>query len=60
MTNLTAVQAVKDIIETAMGEGRRIAQEDEARLGRPLTDGEVGRIADMVQRQLQTALAIAR
>ncbi len=60
MTNLTAAQAVKEIIATAMEEAHRIGQEDEARLGRPLTDGEVGRIADMVERQLRTALAVAR
>ena len=57
---MTATQAAKELIATAMAEARRVAQEDEVRLGRSLTDQEVGRIADMVERQLKTALAMSR
>ena len=60
MPNLTAAQAVKELILEAIEAARQIAEEDEARLGRSLTDGEVGRIADMVERQLRTALVLAR
>jgi hypothetical protein len=57
---MTSEQAVKELLLTAMEEARRVAAEDEAALGRPLTDGEVARIADMVETQLRVAIAAAR
>ena len=51
-------EAVKAVILEAMSEAKRVATEDEARLGRPLTDAEVGEIASMVERQLRLALAM--
>ena len=57
---MDAAQAVKEIIATAMEEARRVAREDEERLGRPLTASEQGQIADMVERQLRLALAESR
>lgn len=60
MTNLTATKAAKEIFAATIDEARRVVEEDEARLRRPLTDAEVGKIADMVVRQLKTALAMSR
>tara|TARA_Y100000310_G_scaffold272911_1_gene288143 strand:- start:743 stop:925 length:183 start_codon:yes stop_codon:yes gene_type:complete len=57
---MTSVDAAKELILEAIQIARELAAEDEARLGRPLTDAEVGGIARMVERQLQTALAIGR
>jgi len=54
---MTASEAIKAIILESISEAQRIAKEDEARLGRPLTDAEVGEIASMVERQLKLALA---
>jgi hypothetical protein len=53
-------EAIKMIILEASKIARELAAEDEARLGRPLTDDEVGAIATMVKRQLLTALAVSR
>ena len=57
---MTTDEGVKGIILEAITTAKELAAEDEARLGRRLTDSEVGAIASMVERQLMTALAIAR
>jgi len=57
---MTMDEGVKGIIMEAISIAKELAAEDEARLGRPLTDAEVGAIATMVERQLNTALAIGR
>ena len=57
---MTSNEAAKDIlqelIKVASDEGRI----EEERLGRPLDEAEVGRIADMVMRQFETALVIGK
>ena len=59
MTNSNQVaEAAKAIILEATIEAKRIAKEDEARLGRPLTITEIVGIATMVERQLKLALAM--
>ena len=55
---MTVADGVKGIIMEAITIAKELAAEDEARLGRPLTDAEVGAIASMVERQLFTALAV--
>ena len=57
---MTAAEGVKGIIMEAIQIAKELAAEDEVRLGRPLTDAEVGAIATMVERRLMTALAVAR
>lgn len=57
---MTTAEGVKGIILEAIKIAKDLAAEDEARLGRPLTDAEVGQIATMVERQSSTALAISR
>jgi hypothetical protein len=57
---MTAAEGAKGIILEAIKIAQELAAEDEARLGRPLTDAEVGAIATMVERQLMTALATSR
>ena len=57
---MTTDEGVKGVILEAITIAKELAAEDEARLGRRLTDSEVGAIASMVERQLMTALAIAR
>jgi len=54
---MTAAEGAKGIILEAIKIAKELAAEDEARLGRPLTDSEVGAIATLVERQLMTALA---
>ena len=57
MESHEAVRAIlKEAVSIAADEGRR----EEARLGRALTEAEAERLADMVIRQLKTAVAIAR
>ena len=53
-------EGAKEIILEAIKIAQELAAEDEARLGRPLTDAEVGAIATLVERQLMTALAVSR
>jgi len=53
-------EGAKGIILEAIKIAQELAAEDEARLGRPLTDSEVGAIATLVERQLMTALAVSR
>ena len=57
---MTGAEGAKGIILEAIKIAQELATEDEARLGRPLTDSEVGAIATLVERQLMTALAISR
>ena len=57
---MTAAEGAQGIILEALKIAQELAAEDEARLGRPLTDAEVGAIATMVERQLMTALATSR
>ena len=57
---MTGAEGAKGIILEAIKIAQELAAEDEARLGRPLTDSEVGAIATLVERQLMTALAISR
>lgn len=52
-----AVKAIyKDLMTVAADEGQR----ERERLGRELTEAETNRVVDMVLRQLETALAMAR
>jgi hypothetical protein len=53
---LAAKDILQDLLKVAREEGAR----EEARLGRPLTKAEAGRIADMIERQFQSALAMSR
>lgn len=46
----------KFLIELAIQEGRKFEQEN----GRKPTEAEAGRIADMIQRQLRTALIMSK
>jgi len=57
---MTNTEAVKDILQELLKVAREEGAREEARLGRPLTEAEAGRIAAMVERQFQTALAMAR
>ena len=57
---MTAAEGAKGIILEAIKIAQELAAEDEARLGRPLTDSEVGAIATLVERQLMTALVASR
>jgi hypothetical protein len=57
---MTNAEAAKAIILEAITIARDLAAEYEARLGRKLTDAEVREIATMVERQLQTALVLAK
>ena len=57
---MTTAEGAKGIILEAIKIAQELAAEDGARLGRPLTDSEVGAIATMVERQLMTALAVSR
>ena len=57
---MTVAEGAKGIILEAIKIAQELAAEDEARLGRPLTDSEVGAIATLVERQLMTALAVSR
>jgi hypothetical protein len=60
MTNNEKARAAAEIALAAMESARELAREDEARLGRTLTDAEVGRIVDLVERQLKTALVLVK
>jgi len=57
---MTAAEGAKGIILEAIKIAKELAAEDEARLGRPLTDSEAAAIATLVERQLMTALAVSR
>ena len=57
---MDAYGAAKDIIMEAINIAKEEVAIEETRLGRRLTDTEVGNIAKMVERQFQTALAIAK
>ena len=57
---MTNTEAVKDILQELLKVAREEGAREEARLGRPLTEAEASRIAAMVERQFQTALAMAR
>ena len=57
---MTANEAAKAVILEAIDLARGEAAKEEIRLGRTLTDAEVGGIASMVERQLRTALVLAR
>ena len=56
----TEREALKAILLAAMETAREVAQEEETRLGRPLTDTEIRSIAETVERQLPVALQMAR
>jgi hypothetical protein len=52
--------AAKEILLEVLKIAREEGASEEARLGRPLTEAEAGRIAAMIERQLRTALVMAR
>ena len=53
-------QGARDIMLEAIRLAREEAEKEEARLGRRLTDAEVTQIARMVDRQLRTAIVMAK
>ncbi|ANS02929.1 hypothetical protein [uncultured Mediterranean phage uvDeep-CGR0-KM22-C158] len=57
---MTNTEAVKDILQELLKVAREEGAREEARLGRPLTEAEAGRIAAMIERQFQTALVMSR
>ena len=57
---MTNTEAVKDILQELLKVAREEGAREEARLGRPLTEAEAGRIAAMIERQSQTALVMSR
>lgn len=58
MTNQeqAAREVLREVLQVAAEEGQR----ERDRLGRDLTEAETQAVADMVQRQFRTALAMAR
>ena len=60
MTNNEIAKVTAEIAKEAIKIAREEGDRERSRLGRDLTDGEVSRIADMIERQLKTALVMAR
>jgi len=56
----TQAEAIKEILRETLAVAAELGREERARLGRDLTEEEAGRLADMVERQLRTALAMTR
>ena len=57
---MTLTEGAKEILAELIKVAAEEGAIEEARLGRPLTEAEVGRIADMVERQFKAALVMAR
>jgi len=57
---MTDSDAAKDIILEVLEVAREEGAREEARLGRPLTEGEARRLAAMIERQFEAALVMAR
>ena len=53
-------EAIKEILRETLAVAAELGREERERLGRDLTEEEAGRLADMVERQLRTALAMIR
>lgn len=52
--------AIKEILKETIMVAADLGRKERARLGRDLTEAEAQALAAMVQRQLRTALAMAR
>mgnify|MGYP001590662871 CR=1 FL=1 len=59
-TEQKMAEGVAEFVKAVIAEGKRLAEEDERRLGRRLTATEAGEIADMVIRQAGLAVAIKK
>lgn len=57
---MTPTEALKAVLKAAMETAREEAVKQEAILGRKLTNSEAMQLAELVERQLRTVLAIQR